>query len=187
MTDPKPIKIVGIAGSLREKSFNRALLRAAQALASEGSEVEIAHVEDFPLYSADVQEQGFPEGVQRVTRQLVQADAVLLVTPEYNYSVSGVLKNALDWISRVPEEPLKGKPVSIMGASMGMLGTARAQYHLRQILVFLQSHVLNGPEVFVGVAQEKFDESLNLVDESTRNHVAKHMAALSAWALRLQR
>lgn len=187
MSVSEKLKIVGIAGSLREGSYNRALLRAARELAPEGVEIEIAEIGDFPLYNGDVEAQGMPEAVQRVAAQLARADAVLLVTPEYNYSVSGVLKNAIDWISRAPEAPMKEKPVSIMGASMGILGTARAQYHLRQTLLFLQSHVLNGPEVFVARAREKFDESGRLVDEATREHVAKHVAALAAWARRLQR
>ena len=142
-----PIKILGISGSLRKGSFNTAALRAAIELAPEGVTIIEADISDIPLYNEDVNAQGRPPSVERFRQQIRDADALLFVTPEYNYSVPGVLKNAIDWASRPPEQPFAGKPAAIMGASPGVIGTARAQYHLRQIAVFLDLKVLNKPEV----------------------------------------
>ena len=114
------------------------------------------------------------------------ADAILFVTPEYNYSVPGVLKNAIDWASRPPEQPFAGKPAAIMGASPGVIGTARAQYHLRQIAVFLDLKVLNKPEVMIGGAADRFDSAGNLTHEPTREFIGKTLAALQDWTLKLK-
>jgi chromate reductase len=184
--NPGPLRVVGIAGSLRAGSFNKAALRAAVELAPEGVTVEIAEIGDLPLYNDDVRTEGYPPSVQRLRDQLAAADAILFVTPEYNYSVSGVLKNAIDWASRPPNQPFDGKPVAIMGASGGLLGTARAQYHLRQMLVFLNAYPVNKPEVMIGQAAQKFDENLNLTDEPTRKFVAALLTSLAAWTRRLQ-
>jgi chromate reductase len=180
------MKIVGMSGSLRKGSYNSAALRAAQALVPEGTTIEIAEIGDLPLYNDDVRAAGYPAPVERLRRQLTEADAVLFVTPEYNYSVSGVLKNAIDWASRPPNQPFEGKPVAIMGASGGLFGTARAQYHLRQMLVFLNAFPVNKPEVMIGQAQNKFDEAGNLTDEPTREFIRKLLASLVAWTERLQ-
>src|SRR3954466_6152813 len=131
------MKIVGMSGSLRKGSFNSAALRAAQRLAPAGATIEIAEIGDLPLYNDDVRAAGYPPAAERLRAQLGAADAILFVTPEYNYSISGVLKNAIDWASRPPNQPFDGMPIAIMGASGGILGTARAQYHLRQMMVFL--------------------------------------------------
>jgi chromate reductase len=179
------MKIVGMSGSLRKGSYNSAALRAAQALVPEGTTIEIAEIGDLPLYNDDVRAAGYPAPVERLRRQLTEADAVLFVTPEYNYSVSGVLKNAIDWASRPPNQPFEGKPVAIMGASGGLFGTARAQYHLRQMLVFLNAFPVNKPEVMIGQAQNKFDEAGNLTDEPTREFIRKLLASLVAWTERL--
>jgi chromate reductase len=180
------MKIVGLSGSLRKGSYNSAALRAAQALVPEGTTIEIAEIGDLPLYNDDVRVAGYPAPVERLRRQLTEADAVLFVTPEYNYSVSGVLKNAIDWASRPPNQPFEGKPVAIMGASGGLFGTARAQYHLRQMLVFLNAFPVNKPEVMIGQAQNKFDEAGNLTDEPTREFIRKLLASLVGWTERLQ-
>jgi chromate reductase, NAD(P)H dehydrogenase (quinone) len=180
------MKIVGLSGSLRKGSYNSAALRAAQALAPEGTVIEIAEIGDLPLYNDDVRAAGYPAAVERLRRQIAQADAVLFVTPEYNYSVSGVLKNAIDWASRPPNQPFDGKPVAIMGASGGLFGTARAQYHLRQMLIFLNAFPVNKPEVMIGQAQTKFDEAGNLTDEATREFIRKLLVSLVAWTERLK-
>jgi chromate reductase len=126
-----------------------------------------------------------PEPARLLHERIAAADALLCVTPEYNYSIPGVLKNAIDWASRGPNRPLDGKPAAIMGASAGALGTARAQYHLRQVAVFTNMHVLNKPEVMVPRAHERFDASGNLTDDRTREAVRSLLVALAAWTLRL--
>src|SRR5215469_12273977 len=141
------IKVLGICGSLRKGSFNMMALRVAQGLAPAGVKIDIADISAFPLYNEDVKAQGFPASVQTFREQIAAADALLFVTPEYNYSMSGVLKNAIDWASRPPDQPFAGKPVAIMGAAAGMAGSARAQYDLRRSCVFLDMHPLNKPEV----------------------------------------
>lgn len=179
------IKILGIAGSLRESSYNVGLLRAAQELLPEGVEMEIASIADLPFYDADIDGEGAPEPVVRLKRQIAEADAVLIATPEYNYSVPGVLKNAIDWVSRPPMNSLVGKPVALMGASTGNFGTVRAQLHLRQILVYTDSLVLSKPELYIMRAATLFDEKGNLTDEATRERVERLVEALVEWTLRL--
>ena len=180
------MKIVGISGSLRKGSYNSAALRAAQQVAPEGTTIEIAEVADLPLYNDDVRLAGYPPAAERLRAQLGSADAVLFATPEYNYSVSGVLKNAIDWASRPPDQPFDGMPVAVMGASGGALGSARAQYHLRQMMVFLNAYPLNKPEVMIGQAATKFDAAGNLTDEGTRDFIRKLVEALVAWTERLR-
>ena len=181
------MNVIGISGSLRKGSFNTAALRAAQGLAPEGMTIERAEIGDLPLYNDDVRAAGFPPPVERLRAQLAAADAVLLVTPEYNYSISGVLKNAIDWASRPPNQPFEGKPVAIMGASPGLFGSARAQYHLRQMLIFLNAMPLNRPEVMIGQAQNKVDADGNLTDEPTREFIRKLLVSLRDWTERLKR
>jgi chromate reductase, NAD(P)H dehydrogenase (quinone) len=180
------IHVLGIAGSLRTGSYNAAALRAARDLAPEGMIVEAAEIGDVPLYDEDVRAQGFPAPVQRLRNRIADADALLFVTPEYNFSVPGVLKNAIDWASRPPDQPFNDKPTAIMGAGPGLFGTARAQYHLRQILGGLNAQLLNKPEVMIREAKARFDEAGNLTDEGTREHVRKLLEALAAWTLRLR-
>ena len=180
------MNVIGISGSLRKRSFNTAALRAAQGLAPEGMTIERGEIGDLPLYNDDVRAAGFPPPVERLRAQLAAADAILLVTPEYNYSISGVLKNAIDWASRPPSQPFEAKPVAIMGASPGLFGSARAQYHLRQMLIFLNAMPLNRPEVMIGQAQNKFDADGNLTDEPTREFVRKLLVALRDWTERLK-
>lgn len=175
------MKVLGVAGSLRKGSYNRALLREAVALAPAGMEIEIAEIDTIPPYNFDVESAGFPEPVLELRRRVAAADALLIVTPEYNYSVPGVLKNAIDWVSRPPDQPLNSKPAAIMGASPGMLGTARCQMHLRQVAVFVNLLIMNQPEVLIARARDKFDAELRLTDEKTREMVRKLLAALVEW------
>lgn len=177
--DSNPINVVGISGSLRQKSFNSALLRAAVSLVPAGMSITTASFAAFPVYSADVQAVGIPEPVTTLGKQIRQADAVLIVSPEYNYSIPGGLKNAIDWISRLEKQPFDGKLIAIMGASPGRLGTVRMQYHLRQCFVFLNGIVLNKPEVMVGGAGSVFDDAGNLIDEPTRKIVRDLLTALA--------
>ena len=180
------INILAITGSLRAGSVNRGAVRAAAEAAPAGVTVTEAVLNDIPLFSEDTQAEGFPEAVLRLGQQIAQADAVLFATPEYNYSIPGVLKNAIDWVSRLPDQPFAGKPAAIMGASPGGIGTARAQYHLRQIGVFLDLHFLNKPEVMIGQSMTKFDAEGNLTDADTRARIADLVAKLAAWAKQLQ-
>ena len=180
------IQLLGISGSLRKASFNTALLRAAQELAPADMSIEIADISTLPLYDDDVREKGYPKTAQLLRDQIRAADAVLIATPEYNYSIPGVLKNAIDWASRPPEQPFDGKIVGIMGASPGRIGTARAQYHLRQCFVFLNASVLNRPEVMVAGAADAFKYGV-LVDAPTRQFVSDLLGALATavWRQRI--
>lgn len=184
-TGSNGMKVLAIAGSLREQSYNRGLVRAAEALAPSGMTLSIGDIAPLPLYNGDDDGDNRPASVMALAEQVAQADALLFATPEYNYSIPGVLKNAIDWLSRVPGDIFTGKPAVIMGASMGGMGTSRSQYHLRQVLVFLDMHPLNKPEVFVSAAHEKCDENGDLVDEKTREMVAKQLVALQEWHQRL--
>ncbi|QDF98415.1 NADPH-dependent FMN reductase [Azoarcus sp. DD4] len=186
MNDTQQIKVLGISGSLRRASFNTAALREAVRLAPAGMQIDIADIADIPLYNEDVYAQGFPPAVERLRQQIRAADALLIVTPEYNYSMPGVLKNAIDWVSRPPDQPFAGKPAAVMGASPGRLGTARAQYHLRQSMVFLDLLLLNKPEVMIGNAGQLFDDTGALTDEATRGHIRRLLEALRDWTLRLR-
>ena len=178
----KTLKIIGISGSLRKDSYNSALLRAAQELLPAGVSLDIADISAIPLYSGDLEQSHFPDSVLALAEKIRAADGVLFATPEYNYSVSGVLKNTIDWLSRISKDPIfSEKPVAIIGASMGMMGTARAQYHLRQILVYLNPLVLNKPELFVNFAQNKFDAKLKLTDAPTRDVLAQLLLSFQKW------
>jgi chromate reductase len=178
------INVLGFAGSLRQGSYNKAALRAAVELAPTGMSIATFDLAPIPLYNEDVKQQGFPPPVQEFREKIRAADALLIVTPEYNYSIPGVLKNAIDWASRPPDQPFEGKPIAIMGASPGRLGTARAQYHLRQCFVFLNGLVLNKPEVMIAGAAQMFDDRLRLSDETTREFVGKLLVSLAEWTRR---
>ena len=179
------IHVLGFAGSLRKGSYNRAILRAAAELAPAGMSLETFDLSPIPLYNADVEAMGEPEPVQRFKERIAAADALLIATPEYNYSIPGVLKNALDWASRPSKgSPVNGKPVAIMGAG-GMFGTVRAQQHLRLIAVHNDMHVLNKPEVYISRPWEKFDDDGHLADEPTRERIRALLEALAAWTRQL--
>jgi len=182
----KPIRILGIAGSLRKASYNRAALRATAELLPADAELDVFDLDGIPGFSEDL-EQNPPAQVVELKKRIRAADAILFVTPEYNYSVPGVLKNAIDWASRpYGDSAWNGKPAAIMGASVGALGTARAQYHLRQIMVFLNMFPINQPEVMIGNAAARFDTSGNLTDQATKDHIRPLLASLVAWTRRLQ-
>jgi chromate reductase len=183
----KVLKILGFAGSLRKASYNKALLRAAVELAPKDVEIEVFDLDGIPPFNQDFERQ-LPEKVKEFKAKIKAADAVLIATPEYNYSIPGVLKNAIDWASRpYSDSAFDGKPVAIMGASIGMLGTARAQYHLRQCFVFLNMYPLNKPEVMVAYAPQKFDENGRLTDEETRKYVAMLLQSLVDWAEKIEK
>ena len=182
----KPITILGIAGSLRRQSYNRSALRAAQQLVPEGATLEIFELDGIPGFNQD-DEQNPPAKVVELKKGVRAADALLFVTPEYNYSVPGVLKNAIDWASRpYGDNAWEGKPAAIMGASIGNIATARAQYHLRQIFVFLNVLAINQPEVMIGNAAERFDEDGNLTDDTTKEYIRRLLQTLVEWTQRIQ-
>ena len=176
-------RIFGIAGSLRAGSYNLALLRAAAEVLPPGCSLEIGHIDDIPLYNADVQVVGDPAPVLRLKKQIEAADVFLIATPEYNYSIPGVLKNALDWASRPPKTCcLRKKPIGIMGCSGGESGTMRSQLALRQMFVFTDSYVMAQPELRVPTAGDRFDENGRLVDEALRERLGLYLFALVDWA-----
>ena len=173
--------ILGIAGSLRRESYNRAALRAAQQLVPEDAALDIFELDGIPGFNQD-DEAHPPAKVAELKARVRAADAILFVTPEYNYSIPGVLKNAIDWASRpYGENAWNGKPVAVMGASVGMLGTARAQYHLRQVFVFLNMYPVNQPEVMIAHAAERFDVAGNLLDAQAKDLIRQLLGNLVAW------
>ena len=179
------LKVLGFAGSLRLGSYNKALLRAAVDLVPEDMNIEIFDLEGIPPFNQDTEE-NMPEKVKEFKTKIREADAILIASPEYNYSVPGVLKNAIDWASRpYGDNPFDGKPVAIMSASLGMLGGARAQYHLRQIFVFLNMYPINRPEVIVPFAQDKLDASGKLLDDNTKKFLGQLLHNLANWTRKL--
>ena len=185
MADEKKIKLLGFAGSLRKGSFNKMLLKAAKELAPDDVELEIFDLEGIPPFNQDLENTPH-EKLKAFKEKVKAADGLLIVTPEYNYSVPGVLKNALDAASRpFGTSPFEGKPVAIMGASIGMLGSARAQYHLRQTMVILNAYPLNRPEIMVPFAADKFDQTGRLIDEKTREKVKELIVELVKWIKKL--
>ncbi len=180
------LKILGIPGSLRQASFNRFALVAAQALLPAGASLDIFELEGIPVYNQDLDKQP-PARVVEMKTRVRAADAILFATPEYNYSMPGVLKNAIDWASRpYGDSAWQGKPVAVMSASVGVLGGARAQYHLRQSFVFLNMYPVNQPEVLIANAAQRFDERGELTDETARDLIRKLLAELVAWTRRLK-
>ena len=172
----EPTKLVAFCGSLRKASFNRMALNAFIERLPTGTSAQIIEI-DWPLYNADIQAQGFPDKVQAAQKAMLEADGLVMVTPEYNYGPSGVLKNAIDWLSRMTPQPFAAKPIAMFGASGGVLGTARAQYQLRQMMVFLDGRPVNKPEVMIGAAQTRFADG-KLTDEATGKLLAELGASL---------
>lgn len=180
------IKILGIPGSLRKESFNRWTLRAAQQLVPADATLDIFELHGMPQFNQD-EDENPPEIVAEFKRQISEADAILFVTPEYNYSIPGVLKNAIDWASRpYGDNAWNEKPVAVMSASIGAYGGVRAQHHLRQCFVFLNMFPLQQPEVLIANAESKFDQHGNLTDENTKRYIRRQLQALAAWTHRLR-
>ena len=181
----KQVRILGIAGSLRRESYNRAALRAVTQLVPEGASIETFELDGIPGFNQD-DEQNPPAKVVELKKRIREVDAILFVTPEYNYSVPGVLKNAIDWASRpYGDSAWNGKPAAIMGASIGAIGTARAQYHLRQMMVFLNMFPVNQPEVMIANASERFDAEGNLTDDATKEFIRQLLQSLVDWTRRI--
>jgi chromate reductase, NAD(P)H dehydrogenase (quinone) len=183
------LKVLTICGSLRKKSFNHALMRALPDLAPANMSLSDAPPwETIPIYNADIQEAaGFPGPVNDLAEAIRAADAVIIVTPEYNWSIPGGLKNAIDWLSRMKDQPFKDKPVAIQSASQGPVGGARMQYHLRMALTFLNAFIFGTPEIFVGMAASKFDkDTLKLTDEPTRKVIGTQLEAFAKFIERVR-
>jgi chromate reductase, NAD(P)H dehydrogenase (quinone) len=181
----EPARIVAFAGSLRRRSFNRALIAASGEIASPALTIETIEIGGLPFYDADLEAQGDPPAVAEFKAALAAADGALIATPEYNDGIPGVLTNALDWGSRLPgRSPLAGKPTMVMGASPSQVGTARAQLHLRQVLGHVQARVLPPPELLVARAHERFDAELRLTDEGTRRLLADLLRRFAVWIAR---
>jgi chromate reductase len=182
-----PVSVLAIGGSLRKGSYNAAVLRALPGLAPPDMRITLGPSLAMPLYNQDVQDSaGFPAEAKTLCDAVRAADGVLIVSPEYNFSVPGFLKNALDWVSRMPDQPFNGKPVALQSASSGPVGGARVQYHLRQVMVFLDAHVFTRPEVFIGNAATKIDAAGTLHDETTKKFIADQLAAFARFVCRVK-
>jgi chromate reductase len=183
----KKIRILGFAGSLRKGSYNKMALKVAAKLVPRDAEVEIFDLEGMPTFNQDLEQNPGPKVVE-FKEKIRRADAILIVTPEYNYSIPGVLKNAIDCASRpYGDNAFEGKPVAVMGTSTGMLGTARAQYHLRQCFVFLNMLPINTPEVMIPYAQAKFDENGNLKNAEEKERIRNLLQTLVDWTKKLSK
>jgi chromate reductase len=182
------LKVLGIVGSLRRNSYNKALLRAAQQIAPDSISIETYdYLDSIPPYNEDVQNQSFPAVVSAFKQCIRDADGILIVTPEYNYGIPGVLKNAIDWASRpYGDSAWEGKPLAIMGASTGQGGSVRSQLQLRHAAVFLNMHPINRPEVLVANAKTKFNDNLELTDAATRQFIRQELEAFAQWIERLR-
>jgi chromate reductase len=180
------IKILGFVGSLRKGSYNKALMRAAVALVPDDAAIEVFGLEGIPPFNQDLENQP-PQTVKEFKAKIRKADAILIATPEYNYSIPGVLKNAVDWASRpYGDNAFEGKPVALMSASIGSLGGARAQYHLRQSFVFLDMHPLNRPEVMMPFSGDNVDAEGNVTNEQTKQLIRELLEALVQWTRKLK-
>jgi len=176
------LKILGIAGSLRNGSYNKKLLNAAILLKQENIEIEVFDIKNIPMFNTDLEKEEIPEVVKLFKQKIKESDGLLISTPEYNYSISGALKNAIDWASRPPvNPPLMKKPVAIMGGSGGIGGTIRAQAHLRQILQHSNMMDMKKPEVLITKIQDKFDENGSLIDEPLKEHLKKFLSSFENW------
>ena len=183
------LSIISICGSLRKGSYNRIVMNTLPGLAPEGMQIkEAPPFSEFPLYNADIQNStGFPAPVQTLADAIRAADGVIFVTPEYNFGIPGALKNAIDWVSRLQNQPFAGKPVALQSASPGPLGGARVQYDLRKAMMFLDAFTLNKPEIFIGNFASKFDEKTGeLKDETTRGLLKQQLAAFATYIARVE-
>ena len=180
------LKILGICGSLRKGSLNMLALRACNELMPQGMSMKLATIGDIALFNQDVFDIGLPEPAKRFRAEVTEADGVLIASPEYNFSLSAALKNAIDWGSRPPSQVFQDKPIAIFSASPGPMGGARVQYDLRRILGQLWGHVLPRPEVFIGSAASKFDAQGKLTDEATRKFLSDLLAGFKVWIERMK-
>jgi chromate reductase len=180
------MQILAISGSLRKNSYNTAALRACSELLPAGMTMRITSIADLPMFNQDVFDAGIPEPAKRLRAEIAEADGVLIACPEYNFSLSAALKNAIDWSSRPPNQSWQEKPVAIFSATQGPLGGARVQYDVRRILVQLWAHVLPRPEVFIGAAPGKFDAQGKLTDEATRKFLTDLLAGFKPWIERMK-
>lgn len=176
------IHIIGFSGSLRKQSYNAYLLEAARNLAKDVMDITIASIADIPLYNEDIERSAFPDSVTSLAQHIKTADGLLIVTPEYNYSIPGVLKNTIDWLSRPQVLPsIVHKPVGIIGASSGQFGTVRSQMEVRKVCSTINLYVMPKPDVFVTNAAQKFSEDGKLIDEKTQEHVRSFLEAFVQW------
>ena len=180
------LKVLGISGSLRKGSFNTAALRACAEIMPAGMTMTYARIDDLPLFNQDVFDAGLPESAKRFRAEVTAADGLLIASPEYNFSVTAALKNAIDWGSRPPNQVFQDKPIALFSVSQGPMGGARVQYDLRRILGQLWGHVLPRPEVFIGSSPSKFDAQGHLTDETTRKFLADLLAGFKTWIMRMQ-
>ena len=180
------MQILGICGSLRKSSLNMAALRTCGELMPQGMSLRIASIGDLPLFNQDVFDAGIPAPAKRLHEDIIAADGVLIASPEYNFSLTAPLKNAIDWASRPPNASWQDKPVAIFSVSQGPLGGARVQYDLRRILGQLWAHVLPRPEVFIGSAPSKFDAQGKLTDEATKKFLTDLLAGFKPWIERMR-
>jgi chromate reductase len=183
---PAHLQVLGICGSLRQKSYNMAALRAAGELMPPGLELRITSIAELPIYNFDVQEKGFPAPTTKLRDEILAADALLFASPEYNWSVGAPLKNSIDWMSRFQPQPFNNKPAAVFSCTTGLVGGSRGQYHLRPILSQLGVHWLVKPEVFIGMSASKFADG-KLTDETTRKFLSEQMLALEDWIKRVKR
>lgn len=181
------MKILAISGSMRSGSFNRMALNLAKEVMPAECSMEIVELRDIPMFDGDLFAKGFPESVTALREKVRAADGVLFGQPEYNYSIPGVLKNALDWVSRGADQPFNQKACAIISATQGPLGGARSQYDLRKVLLFMNALTLIKPEVFIGMAQTKFDASGKCTDEPTRKIVTEQMANFRDWMAKVKK
>jgi chromate reductase len=180
------LKVLGISGSLRKGSYNTAILKGCAELMPAGMTMTYARIDDIPLFNQDVFDAGLPEPAKRFRAEVAAADGLLIASPEYNFSLSAALKNAIDWGSRPPNQVFQDKPVAIFSASGGPMGGARVQYDLRRILGQLWAHVLPRPEVFVGSVGSKIDAQGRVTDEATRKFLTELLTGFKTWIERMQ-
>jgi chromate reductase, NAD(P)H dehydrogenase (quinone) len=186
MSAPSRIKLLGISGSLRAQSYNSGALSVVGSVLPEDMEFDVASLSDLPFYNADVEQRGFPAAVESFRRSVAAADALIFAVPEYNFSIPGVLKNALEWLSRPPNPPTNGKPCAVFGASVSPLGTARGQFHFRHICVSLNMIAVNAPHVDITNAKTKFDAQGRLTDQASIDLIRQLVGELQNLTLRLR-
>jgi len=175
------LKVLGVCGSARKASYNMAALRACKELSPAGLSISFANISDIPMYNQDLFDAGVPESAKRFHAEIAAADGVLIATPEYNFSLPPLLKNAIDWVSKMPNQPFMNKPVAVFSASQGPLGGARVQYDVRRVMLFVNAMVLAKPEVFIGGSAGKFDAEGHCTDETTRKFVGDQMKSFEKW------